>query len=150
MSGLRNFISGIGLVILGSICAFTFMITFLATNNTDNIVANDPFVNSTLQSFKDSADNLQNIGENSKDLLAAEQPSAVYVFLIILSAFTIPLSFLGFLISGLNAIVTAVFTVIFGSGTTNYFFVSRVVTAIILISIVLLILRAIRTGETER
>lgn len=150
MAGIRQIITGLGLVILFSFCLFIFMIEFITVNNPDPIAANDPYINQTFADLQEQARELETIGNNSKAILAADQPSAIYLFLIIKSAFTIPLSFLSFLVNGVGIISGLFFTLLFGNGSSPFHVVLGVVNSIILITIVFAIIRAIRSGETER
>lgn len=150
--GIKELLSGVGIVILFVIAMLYFMISFIQTNNPEgfNSGSDIAYLNSTLQDFNERAQALQAASENAKNLIEAEQPSAVYVFLIIVSAFTIPPSFLAFLISGAFAIVTITFTSLFGVGPSAFYIVFAVINGLLMIAIVLAILKAIRLGQTER
>lgn len=150
MAGIRQLASGIGLVVLFGIGLFFFMIQMIALNNPEPLVSNIPAVNSTLQSLQDRADQLEDLSESSKQLLAEDTPSAVFVFLIIQSAFYIPIGFISFLIQGVGTLITLIFTSLFGAGSNPFYIILAVVNSILVLIIVLAIVRAVRSGETER
>lgn len=151
MAGIRNLFNGIGLIILFGIALFTFMIGIISSNNPSSDILNNTLINTSLQSFQSSADQLQDVGESSKNLLTSYEPSPVFVFLIIYSAFAIPLNLLEFIIIGTVNIASFIFKVIFGIGSNNQFgIIMGVITGILGIAVVLAILRAIRGGDTER
>lgn len=148
--GLRNFINGVALVLLFSISLILFLNQIITANNPSSPISNDPVINSTLAGFQSSANDLGTAASNAKTRLESDQPSVVYLFLIIYSAFAIPLAFLGFAIGSVGKLTTLMFVSLFGAGSSPFGVVIGVVSGIILIGIVFYIMRAIRTGETER
>lgn len=148
--GLRQLMVGMGAIILFSLSLMIFANLFILNNNPSSLVSNDTYLNSTITSFNARATELQNLGESSKELLAAAEPSPVFVFLIIKAAFTIPLGFLSFLLHSVGTVFTFLFTVFFGAGGSPFYIVSGVISGILVITIVIMIVRAIRIGETER
>jgi len=145
---LKQIIAGIGLVILFSIACFMFATQFITQNNPTNLVSSDPVINSTLDSFKDRANELSDLGENAKTRLANAEPSPVYLFLIVYDAFAIPLGFLSFTISSMITITSVIFTTLFGVGGGQFYIILGIVTAIAALVIVLAIIKAIRTGDS--
>jgi hypothetical protein len=142
---LLKFLSGMGAVLIFGIAIFMFMINFIGTNNPDALIdSSNPFINESLSELQERADELQELGTTSKERLEADTPSPVYVFLIILSAFTVPLGFLAILIKGIGTVLVITFTSLFGQGASPYYTILAVINGIILITIVILIIREIR------
>jgi hypothetical protein len=159
MAGLRPFLAGIGLVILFGIALFTFMVEFIAVNNPDPIglVASNPQINATMQSFNARAAELEALGESSKRLLTDAEPSPTYIFLIGLAFFQIPWYTVSFLAGSIGTIGLMMWTMFFGVGSSPFSVGSSpfsvilgVVNGILIIGVVLAIVKAIRTGESER
>lgn len=148
--GLRQFMIGLGAIVLFSLACIIFMNTFIAENNPSSELIGDPWVNSTLASFEERASELEELGEDTKDLLAEDKPSAAYYFLIIPNAFYVLISFLVFIPKMIGTILVTVFLMFFGRGDSPYYIVMGVISAILTLTLVLFILKAIRTGETER
>ena len=146
--GLKQFIGGIGLVMLFAIACFIFMIKFITVNNPTSLVSSDPIINSTLNSFQDRATELQKLGEDSKNALASDEPTLIYLFLIFYSAFAIPLQFLTFLVLSIGTIGTTMFSLFFGKGSSPFYIILGVVNGILIITIVIAIIKAIRTGDS--
>lgn len=155
MAGLSNFLKGSAALIIFCIALFTFMLTFLNHNNPTHPIITDPYVNTSITNIKSAGNTLTSVGNTVQDLLQNGQPSVQYVFLIFSAAFYIPLAFLGFLIQSSAAIVTFVFSTIFTSGqgsgsSASFGILFNILSALITIGIVIAIVRAVRTGETER
>lgn len=149
MSGLRPFITGVGIIMIFGIAMYMFMIGIISQNNPDPDFLGGQ--NSSLSSLQDRADELQDLGESSRGLLQNAELSPTYIFVIIKAAFDIPIGFIGFFV---NSIITifkdVIWATIFGVEANEFDIVYGVLSAIVLLTIVLLILKAIRTGETER
>ncbi len=157
MGELKKLISGYAMVILFAMAMFIFMISFLGSNNSDSSILNNTYINSTAESFKASAKNVQEIGEKSKDLLETDSnpvKAVLFPFLIIYAGYTVVLSFFGFLVNGLVIIPTALFSLLFGGGgiegnsNTGFFIVFAVINGVLLVGIVLAVLKGMRTGDT--
>lgn len=147
-AGLTSFLEGIGLVLLFSIALIIFLQRFIYVNNPDSTAFNDATINASLNKFKTAGTNLENIGNDAADVLSKDQPTAVYLFLILKSAFTIPLNFLSFLVNSVGGILVFLFSSIFGANAGNPFsIVLGIIGGIMIIGIVLAIIRNIRTGD---
>lgn len=146
---IKSFIGGIGLVLIFALALSIFMLNFITTNNPTSNVLNNTDFNASITSLQSSATSLKSVGDTSKSLLTSYQPSPIYLFLIIYSAFAIPLGFLSAMVSGLNAIVTLLVTFIFGQGDSPFSIVIGVINGLLLIGVVLAILDAIRLGRTQ-
>ena len=150
MAGIKQIIGGLGLVILFSIAALFFMIEMIQINNPDSLVNNDPYISSTINTLNETTQIFKTTGENAQETLASDKPSSTFVFLIIRSAFDIPFSFLSFTVLGLGQIITVFFTLLFGQGQNQFYIVFGVINTILLITIVIAIIKAVRTGEVDR
>lgn len=155
MAGLRPFLTGVALVLLFSIASFTFMMTFIGENNPTSPIINDPNINSSINTLKSATTSFSDAGSYVSNLLSEAEPSPLYLFLIFGAAFYIPIAFIAFLAQGITGIITFVFITIFSGGqgvgqSNSYWIVFSVISSILIITIVFLIVRAIRTGETER
>lgn len=158
--GLKETFGGVGLVILFIISMLYFMTAFIQTNNPDgfNPAPNTPLgsLNSSLTTLNAKAQQIQDVGEEVKHTLESETPSPIFLFLIIYSAFTIPIAFVSFLVSGVFAVITILYTSLFGAGssfvgsTSEFYIVFTVVSGLLLVGVVFAILKAIRLGQTER
>lgn len=150
MAGLRPFLGGVGLIIVFGIALFMFMIGFIGVNNPSYDVDNDPFVNSSAGSLNLRAEELKSLGDSSLQLIETAEPSPQFLFLIFKSAFYIPLGFLSFLIKSVGTILLILWVSLFGIGGSDFSIIFGVISGLILLTIVILIMRAIRTGETEK
>jgi len=147
---IKQFLEGVGLVMLFAICCMIFLVGFINQNNEDAWVTNDTSLNNTLNSFKARASDLNALGTSSAELLVNDQPSAAFLFLIIKNAFYIPIAFIVFAVSSIGTLTTAVFYMFFGVGSSPFYIVFGVVIGIALLGVVLGVLKIIRTGEGER
>ena len=147
---IKQFLEGVGLVMLFAICCMIFLVGFINQNNEDAWVTNDTSLNNTLNSFKARASDLNALGTSSAELLVNDQPSAAFLFLIIKNAFYIPIAFIVFAVSSIGTLTTAVFSMFFGVGSSPFYIVFGVVIGIALLGVVLGVLKIIRTGEGER
>lgn len=147
--GLKELIGGVGLIVLFIISCLYFMTGMINLNNPDgyNDVA---YLNSSIQRFTEQTDTLKTATDTAKERLESETPSPIYIFLIIYSAFTIPIAFLLFLVNGAFLSIELLFISLFGTGGTQFAVVFIVVSALVVVSIVLAVLKAIRLGQTER
>lgn len=152
MAGLKQVITGWSLILLFGICLIFFMLQMITVNNPDSTtnLQTNAYVNASLTRFTSSTDSLQTVGQQAQDLIASSEPSPVFTFLILKSAFQIPLAFFSFLLNAVISISLLPWIVIFGQGANDYFIILTVVNALIIIGIVLAILKAIRSGETDR
>lgn len=146
--GILKFTGGIALILVFGIACIMFMLTFITQNNPTSLVLSDPLINQSATQINLRAEELQALGETSKQLLAQSEPSATYVFLIFRAAWEIPLGFLAFLIKGVGTILTLPFAALFGTGSSPFSVVWGIVSALMLITVVLIILREARLGKS--
>ena len=148
MAGLRQYTVGLGFVLLFGICLIIFMFQFIGLNNPTSPVMTDSRANNTLAEFQARGTELQQLGNEISVVLSLDQPNPVYLFLIIPQAFFIPIKFIAIVIKSTATLLATFFAIFFGTGTGAFAVVLGITSGLILISIVLIILKAIRTGDT--
>jgi hypothetical protein len=150
--GLRPLISGLIMIVIFSFCLVTFAIIFITQNNPESEIAYDESLNRFQSSLSGNASAFKEMQESTSALLSSDDPSATdYLFLIFKSAFYIPKT----LFSLVGSTITLFFSFIFeqlGGGEANnpLFVVFIMVNAIIIITAILYVIKAIRSGEVER
>jgi len=152
-AGLSPYVKSILIVILFSFFIFGFAGNFIrSTNPTSEILGEKYGINETLESIDSSISNFTQTSENLRTQLSEGNPTALeYVFLIFQGAFYIPWALLGFVTSGASLLVSIAFPSLGGTGLGSILvLVMNLVFASIILTIVLLIVKAIRTGESER
>lgn len=149
--GLRQFLAGTGLVIVFGIAVYMFLIGMVSQNNPSSDIFYDPQLNQSLNPLQDRATELQELGGTSKTLLMERsEPSLSYIYLIVYSALAIPLGFVLFLTKSIFTIMGVLWNSLVGIGGSSFDIVFGAITSILIITIVILVMRAIRTGETEK
>lgn len=153
MAGLRPMLIGIMVVLLFAVAMLSFMIGFIQLNNPNSNIFDAKYgLNSSLNSLNHSISEFEKTGKAAQEIMNGAQASPVqYVFLIFKQAFDIPISFLGTAISSFGAIMGFIFAGIGGTaGLGSLFLVFAVINTAIIITVIFLIIKAIRSGETER
>jgi hypothetical protein len=149
--GLRPYVINIILVVLFAFCIISFSIGFVQETNPDSEILDGRF-NSSLTSLDSTINNFSDIAHSINATLAGSKPTATdYLFLMFKGAFFIPLRFLSLVASGIVLVVNVLF-LSFGGTMFGGVILSllSLITAGALITIVLLIIKTIRTGESER
>lgn len=151
MAGLRPYLISFAMVLLFGFFILGFSLTFLQTNNPNSAILTSTG-NNISSSLNDALINFSSTSTNAFFTLAKENPSPTdYIFLIFRGAFDIPISFLGLILKGGNAIVQMLFV---GFGGTPFAVVLTITISMILsvmaITAVFLVIKAIRSGESER
>lgn len=150
MAGFRPMIIGAVLTALFAVCLFTFMVTFTQSNNPTSPLLTDQNFSSITNSVNSMNNSLTSFGtttNNAISTLNGSSPSLAFLFLIFNGAFTIPLSFLA---TGANLFgnLTSLASIqLLGS---PFAIVFSILMSILLVTLVLLIIKFIRTGEEER
>lgn len=152
--GLEPYVLNTLVIVAFTIFLFSFMIAYLQTNNPNSeLLTNNSYgLANTVSSLNESISEYRAIANNASSTLSGDTPAPVqFVFLIFEGAFYIPKLFLNLIVNVANLIVLGIFPNLGGTGFGS---VLIIVTSILLISmiitIVLLIIKAIRTGETSR
>lgn len=150
MAGLRGFIIGLALVIVFTFACFNFLTSFLYLNNPSAELFNEPSVNQSIVQLESATNSFQNASAGAQKLMSEAKLSPLYIFLIFEESFKIPISFLAFIFQGLFAVGNIIFVQVIGMGLGGLALVFNVILAALTITAVFLIIRAIRSGETER
>lgn len=148
--GLRPFMISMVLVMVFALALLTFALTVIGEKNPTSPLFEDKY---KLKTYNDSLYNSIGSFNSLSDTVSATMGNSDasptdYVFLIFRGAFDIPYSMFTFLISIPTIIVSMLFTA-FGGNTIIGLLISVIVSALIITS-VLLIVKAIRTGDSER
>jgi len=160
MAGFSPFIKSLAMVILAVFFIIGFATVFIQNTNPSSDVFESKYgfsssavlMNNTIQSYTSTVNTAKNVLNDSK-------PSALdYVFLIFLGAFSIPLSFLVFLVNGIYNLGAVIFGMALGSAGDGIFsglsgivvLVSGVVMTSLVVTVIFLIIKVIRSGESER
>lgn len=130
-----------------------FLINFLNLTNPNSDALNDPkyHLTSTSIALNKSATSFNDLGDNiQKTLSSTKSPDPIgYLFLIFQGAFTIPWTFLGFVFNAIKSIGEIFLGLNSVMGTAFAIGVSAVIT-VLTITLVLHIIKSIRTGDSER
>lgn len=154
-TGLRPFSIGIVMILLFSFFIFAFVGNFIQATNPSAPILIDSRLTQSVINMQESISRLEPFSENlyrGDDTLGNPKPSAVeYIFLMFQGAFYIPLAFADFVYTGFKALINILLPTL--SGTTAGTLITitmMVIFSVITITIVLLIVKTIRTGESER
>ena len=152
-TGLRPFTISIILVVLFSFVIFSFAGNFIQAKNPNSEILSSKYgLNQSIDTMNETISDFSDFSTNIRTQLGGANPSAVdYIFLIFQGAFYIPLAFLNFVFSGFTNITYVIFPALAGTGLGS---VLSIIIGIILsstiVTVVLLIVKSIRTGESER
>ena len=152
-AGLRPMTMSIVLVVLFTFFIFTFVGMMLQEQNPGSEVLNSKYgLNDSIESMQGVVDKFAATSDDVYKQMGSSEPTAVdFIFLIFKGAFYIPLAFLAFIFAGLTAITTTIFPALGGTGLGTIVSITLgVLFSSVIVTIVLLIVKAIRTGESER
>lgn len=154
--GLQSYAMAIVMVILFSFFLFGFIGNFIsATNPTSELLGAKYKINDSLNSMQSNLDNFNTFSESLRtgdETMGGANPTALeYVFLIFKGAFYVPFAFIAFVFNGANGIINMLFPMLSGTGFgTLLAVVLNVIFAGVIVTIILLVVKAIRTGEGVR
>lgn len=162
--GLRVWVLSLVLVIFFSWCILSFIGGFLDTTNPTSEVLQDKYgINSSIHSFDDTmSDFSEKIcadpsggscgNESLFGQLGSASPSASdYVYLVFKGAFSIPYTMLQVSFNGIISVVGFLFPALGGTGLGEVVSVGiSLLISGLLFTAILLIIKTIRTGESER
>jgi VIT1/CCC1 family predicted Fe2+/Mn2+ transporter len=160
MAGLRPWILSLVMVILGSFCIMAFAFSFIQQTNPSSDIFNLQYgLNKSINNMQTSLDSFTTTSDSVKKILEDANPSPLdYVFLIFLGAFQIPKAFLFFIVGGVNSLVSVIVSLIGGftgivpgsllEGTLVM--IGSVLIDAMIVTAIFLIIKAIRSGESER
>lgn len=150
-AGLRPFVINLVLVVLFSVFILYFVFGFIAVTNPSSQIIAQSNLNNTMNNLNSSLSNFSDVATDVYTKMGSSQPSATdYLFLIFQGAFEIPKAFLGFAFGAILNIVNLMF-VSFGGGLLGGIMVLTigVVSSILTITLVLYLIKTIRTGESD-
>ena len=146
-------VMSIVLVILFTFFIFTFVGLILQEQNPTSEVLNSKYgLNDSIERMSSVVDEFAIVSDSVYDQMGESEPTAVdFIFLIFKGAFYIPYTFLAFVFSGLTALTVVIFPALAGTGLGSIVSITLgVLFSSIIVTIVLLIVKAVRTGEGER
>lgn len=151
--GLNPLVKSIVLVVLFTFFIFTFVgLTLQEQNPTSEVLDEKYGLNQSIDRMSGVVDDFTATSDNVFGQMGESEPTAIdFLFLIFKGAFYIPLAFLAFVFSGITALTTTIFPALAGTGLGSIVSITLgVLFSSIIITIVLLIVKAVRTGESER
>jgi hypothetical protein len=155
-TGFRNFLIGIVMSILFVFVMLSFVTKFLQqtnptspalTANNNALVDNANALNKTINTFFDLGHNIQTIFSGAK---VTPTTMIFSIFLIFYEAFSIPFKIVGFFTTGIITLVSVMFPSLGGTGLEIIGVVMNIALAILIITGILLAIKMIRTGESEK
>lgn len=153
-SGLRPYVISLAAVVLFSLFILLFAQNFIGATNPSSPLLNATFgLNSTaITRLNDTINNFTNTADKVRGDLANSSPEPVaYIFLIFRGAFTIPVAFLTFVTNAITTLPSIIFPALSGSAAGILLSLSLlVVIGVISVTIVLYIIKTIRSGEVDR
>lgn len=151
--GLRPFIISLIAVILFSFFIFSFIGGFLQTTNPNTEVLSNTYgLNDSINDMSDSLDGFRSLSDRINEDFQRSQPSATdYVFLIFQGAFEIPKTIFSASVGTINLITTTLFPSFAGTGFGTLLNLAfTIIGAGLIITAVLLAIKLVRSGESER
>lgn len=150
VGGLRRFVIGLLFAVVFSFVLILFVTQFLNQTNPSSELLGDKYkLNESMVSLNNSMTQFQTTVNQTQAILADSDTSkaGVVLFLIFQGAFQIPKAVLAFIGSGVTSLSTFVFGAAGNQGPLALVF--PLIIAGIVITGVFLIVKSIRTGETE-
>jgi len=151
--GLKPTIIGIIMIVMFSLFIFSFVQRTVNIMNPDSEIFDSKYkLNESMSKMDSIINNFTATSESMRIQLKEDKPTATdYVFLIFKGAFYIPFTLITFTFTGMSAIVDVLFPALTGTGAGNLLtIILDIIFATIIITVVLLIVKSIRSGESER
>ena len=163
-AGIRPWVLSLVFVILGSFFILAFAFNFISHTNPDSEIFDAKYgLNTSMTTLQGNLDDFGDVANDVKSKLADSSPSLTdYIFLIFAGAFYIPWTFLSFAFNSIGLLIGIIFNTMggivglvgFGVFSETFQGIMAVVLGVIfsglLVTIVFLIVKAIRSGESER
>jgi len=152
VQGFSQLVKNSVIAVVFIIMIFAFVLSFLYANNSNAEILNSKYnLTGTFSAFNSTMSGFQQTANSATQQLGASTPSATqFLFLIFEAAFTIPKLFLTGLVGTINLIFTGLFPGLGGAGMGPALsIVFGMVIIIEIVSIVFLLIKTIRTGESE-
>lgn len=151
-TGLRPYIENIFLVVLFSFFIIMFAVSWIAHSNPTSPVLESQYgLNASASALQGSIDDFTNTANTAQSDLASAKPSATsFLFLIFEQAFYIPWNFLKLITTIVFVTLPSLLRPLFGSLSLIISITLSAVSVILIIAAIFLIIKSIRTGESER
>ena len=153
MAGFRGYIISIIVIIAFIFFIFSFIGNYLeVTNPTSEIFLSKYGVTKTINMTQTRLGEIeQKINRTSEQLSDAKPDPVGYLFLIARGLFYIPIAIFGFIVDGIVLIPTILVSGLGGTGMGSLLVVAlSMITMVIVVTLVLLGIKFLRTGEVER
>ena len=153
MAGFRKYVISIITLIVFIFFIFSFIGSYLETTNPSSEILDDKYgINQTVQLTQDRLSTIeQQINQTSVELASAKPDPIGYLFLIARGLFYIPLTIFGFIVDGIVLLPTILFGGLGGTGMGSLLiFALSLITMVMIVTLVLLGIKTLRTGESER
>lgn len=150
-AGLRPFIINLMLVIIFAVFIIFFALQFIAINNPSSQILQQSHINNSLSNLNKSINDFSNSAGNIFGIMGSSNPTPTdYLFLIFRGAFEIPYAFLSFAGTSIFNLGNLLFNV-FGGGLLGGVMTIAIgfISAVLTVTLVLYIVKAIRTGESD-
>ena len=151
--GLRGFFLGFIMIAVFSFLILSFAYNYInATNPSSPVLTQYNTLNNSIQQSSSIINGFTTIADQiyTQQLAGAHPNPLQYVFLMFEGAFFIPLAMASFIWNFFPMLTGLLFPNLTGGASTIVSMGLAVLTASVTITIVLLVVKAIRTGETER
>lgn len=150
--GIRPWIISLILVVVFSLFLLDFAYSFLTIKNPNSQILSDYGLNNSINKLNNSLSGFNELSNNIKNTMASAETNPVsYLFLIFQGAFEIPKTILNFALAGITVITDIAFPALGGTGlgaiTTT---LMNVMIIILTITLVVLTIQFIRSGQSER
>lgn len=157
--GLSPFIKSLVMVIIGALCIVSFAFYFIQETNPSSEIFDDKYgMNDSINLMQDNLEGFKSVADDASIRLSKAKPSPIdFIFLIFLGAFEIPILFLSFVGTGVGAVINVFLTMIrVGAGQVAGFsqqiggllaLIAGVISAVLIFTVVLLIIKNIRSGQ---
>jgi hypothetical protein len=154
MAGFRGYVIGTITLIVFISFMFAFIGSFIQETNPESELLNENRygIGTVLNSSNARLESITTqINSTSSQFASASVDPVSYLFLISKAMFEIPKTIFLFILGGITSLPTILFKGLAGTGAGNLLaFALSIITAVIVITLVLLGIKIIRTGESER
>lgn len=147
MAGLRQIWISLFLIALFTLACLTFAFKFISTNDSNNAILNDSAFNNTFRNLNSSLSALQLQTTQEKNATEGAKGNTISLFLILDYFLFVPWHLINFGISIFGIVQDFIFFQIFGG---NFYVVFATLTGLLTGTIIFLVIKFIRTGESER
>lgn len=153
MAGFRQYSISIMLILLFIFFSYSFVNNFLSITNPSSEVLSEKYgINSSVQSSSSRLSNIQSrINQSSSDMGEATEQGGLYFILVAKEFFSIPIGIFSFIVNSIVALPKMLFTGLGGTGSGDLLVFSLgIIISILVLTWILLAIKFVRTGESER